>query len=235
MTILDFDELNSFREFREELLSMKPSEIMDQKERLRDEVEWLLEFAYMLGFDRAREELGVIAEDLQPFLPSDYVTPTSTSLTPNVSSLEPIVPSLPSDYVDTPIGYATETPELPKDYNQRMSETVNKEIAGKTYADRVLEHAELGDAQAILRVAETDGNRVYNSGGLLGARGLATTKTWETMQDDRVRETHDYLQSMTVPIDEDFYTYDGDHAPCPGEFENPANSVGCRCWLSFNK
>ena len=217
MTILDFDELNSFREFREELLSMKPSEIMDQKERLRDEVEWLLEFAYMLGFDRAREELGVIAEDLQPFLPSDYVTPTSTSLTPNVSSLEPIVPTLPSDY------------------NERMTETVNKEIAGKTFADRVLEHAEKGDAQAILRVAETDGNRVYNSGGLLGARGEATTKTWETMQDDRVRETHDYLQSMTVPIDEDFYTYDGDHAPCPGGFEDVNNNANCRCWLSFSK
>ena len=209
MTILDFDELNSFREFREELLSMKPSEIMDQKFRLRDEVEWLLEFAYMLGFDRAREELGVIAEDLTPFLPSDYL--------------------------DTPIGYATETPELPKDYNQRMSETVNKEIAGKTYADRVLEHAELGDAQSILKVAETDGNRVCNSGGLLGARGLAATKTWETMQDDRVRETHDYLQSMTVPIDEDFYTFDGDHAPCPGGFEDVNNNAGCRCFLSFNK
>lgn len=217
MTILDFDELNSFREFREELLSMKPSEIMDQKFRLRDEVEWLLEFAYMLGFDRAREELGVIAEDLQPFLPSDYVTPTSTSLTPNVSSLEPIVPTLPIDY------------------DQRMSEAVNKEIAGKTFADRVLEHAEKGDAQAILRVAETDGNRVYNSGGLLGARGEATTKTWETMQDDRVRETHDYLKSMTVPIDEDFYTYDGDHASCPCGFENVENNANCRCWLTFSK
>lgn len=213
MTILDFDELNSFREFREELLSMKPSEIMDQKFRLRDEVEWLLEFAYMLGFDRAREELGVIAEDLQPFLPSDYLNPIGSR-----------------NEAGSSVGLS-----LPSDYDQRMTETVNKEIKGKTFSDRVLEHAELGDAQAILRVAETDGNRVYNSGGLLGARGEATTKTWETMQDDRVRETHDYLQSMTVPIDEDFYTFDGDHAPCPGEFENPANSVGCRCWLSFNK
>lgn len=233
MTILDFDELNSFREFREELLSMKPSEIMDQKERLRDEVEWLLEFAYMLGFDRAREELGVIAEDLKPFLPNDY------AYTPMGYLDELYEMTIPEGYSAEPteIEASKVSPgiDLPKDYDQRMSEAVNKEIAGKTFADRVLEHAEKGDAQAILRVAETDGNRVYNSGGLLGARGLASTKTWETMQDDRVRETHDYLQSMTVPIDEDFYTYDGDHAPCPGGFEDVNNNANCRCWLSFSK
>lgn len=225
MTIFDFDELNSFKEFREELLSMKPSEVMDQKERIRDRVGWLLEFVYMLGFDRAKEELGSIAEDLEPFLPTDYR-------------------DTPTGYIsDTPGGYTEMTTtnggkpseNLPKDYDQRMQEAVWKEIKGKNFSDRVLEHAEMGDKEAILKVVETDGNRVYNSGGLLGARGKAKFKTWETMMDDRVRETHDYLQSVTVPIDEDFYTFDGDHAPQPGGFENVENNANCRCFLSFQK
>lgn len=219
MTILNFDELNSFQTFKEMLVTMPPSRVMEEKERIRDEVEWLLEFAYMLGFDRASEELGVIAEDLTPFLPADYADePTDSSNTPTGNT--------PSRSVED---------ILPKDYDQRMHETVWKDIKGKNFSDRVLEHAEMGDKEAILRVVETDGNRVYNSGGLLGARGIAKTKTWETMMDDRVREQHSYLQSVTVPIDEDFYTYDGDHAPQPGGFEDPALNINCRCFLSFQK
>ena len=191
MTILDFDELNSFSEFKEKLTAMPVSEVMAKKNEIRDEVGWLLEFAYMLGFQRASEELGQIAEDFLPL--------------------------------------------LPKDYDDRMRESVNREIAGKNFSDRVIEHAEMGDKSGILRVVETDGNRVYNSGGLLGARGKAKFKTWETQLDERVREQHSYLQSVTVPIDEDFYTFDGDHAPQPGGFENVANNANCRCWLSFQK
>lgn len=123
---------------------------------------------------------------------------------------------------------------LPDDYFEAKAEAINKQIKGLTAVDRAIAYAELGDVPSIMRVAETDGNRVYNTGGLHGAKGKALTKTWNTMLDDKVRDTHSYLEGMTVGINEEFYTYDGDHALYPGGFENPANSVNCRCFLSFN-
>jgi hypothetical protein len=52
--------------------------------------------------------------------------------------------------------------------------------------------------------------------------------------DDRVRDTHDPLEGVTVDWDEEFYTWDNDHAPYPGAFEKPENSVNCRCWLTYS-
>ena len=54
------------------------------------------------------------------------------------------------------------------------------------------------------------------------------------MADEKVRDTHQYLELMTVDIDEDFYTYDGDHASAPGMFELAQNNVNCRCELLFS-
>lgn len=190
MDILSFDELNTFTEFHRWLDALPTSEVMERKSEVRDRVYDILEYAYMLGYSRASEELGVIADDVEEF--------------------------------------------LPKDYRERAEESIFREVGGKDFAERVTEHSEMGDKNAIYKVVETDGNRVYNAGGLLGARDRAKTKTWNTMLDDRVRDTHDYLEKMTVGIDEEFYTYDGDHAPCPGMFQRPENSINCRCTLSFN-
>ena len=191
MQLLNFDEVNKYQTFREWLTSMKPSELMDKKKEVRERVGDLLEFAYMLGYTSASEELGVIADDVAEFLPKDYM-------------------------------------------DEREKEVYRK-FDDKDFSERVTEYAEMGDASNILRVAETDGNRVYNAGGLLGAKGKAKTKTWNTMEDDRVRDTHDYLEQMTVPIDGEFYTYDGDHARYPGDFTKPQNSINCRCFLTFDK
>ena len=54
-------------------------------------------------------------------------------------------------------------------------------------------------------------------------------KRWQTMMDDRVRDTHSYLEGMEVPYNEDFWTYDSDHAPAPGMFNRPENNINCRC------
>ena len=54
------------------------------------------------------------------------------------------------------------------------------------------------------------------------------------MADERVRDTHSYLELETVGIDDDFYTYDGDHAPYPGLFALPENNINCRCEILFS-
>ena len=107
-------------------------------------------------------------------------------------------------------------------------------VAGETWRDRVMGYYDSGGTlYDIRRIAETDATRIYNQGAVdaVVANGLqgSTSKRWQTMEDDRVRDSHSYLQGMVVPFDADFYTYDGDHAPFPGMFELPENSINCRC------
>lgn len=89
-------------------------------------------------------------------------------------------------------------------------------------------------------VADTEAHRVINVASYEAAEAYqkahpqATVfKTWNTMEDDRVRDTHFYLEGSTVPLDARFYTYDGDSALFPGDFEFPQNVINCRCWLTY--
>ena len=114
--------------------------------------------------------------------------------------------------------------------------TVDERVAGQTWRERAEEYfANGGSVDDIVRIAETETHRDANTAALNTAQKAgATNKTWVTMLDDRVRETHDYLEGQTVGINEDFYTYDGDHASAPGLFALASNNVNCRCELVFS-
>lgn len=119
-----------------------------------------------------------------------------------------------------------------------MEQTINERIADKTFKQRITEYLddENSTIEDFQRVAETDATRVYNAGVVDGGKASGVPgvrKQWVTMDDDRVRSTHDYLSEMVVPLDNDFYTYDGDHARAPGLFTFPENNVGCRCTLQL--
>ena len=115
-------------------------------------------------------------------------------------------------------------------------EVVDKEVAGKTWKTRVEEYfSSGGSVDDLIRIAETETHRDANESALATAKKAgATRKTWLTMMDEKVRDTHSYLEMMTVGINEDFYTYDGDHASAPGLFELAENNVNCRCELVFS-
>ena len=111
---------------------------------------------------------------------------------------------------------------------------VNRPVAGETWRERVIGYYESGGSlYDIQRIAETDATRIYNEGALdaviANGSGAGISKRWATMLDDRVRDTHSYLEGMVVPFDAEFYTYDGDHAPAPGMFLTAANNANCRC------
>jgi len=116
-----------------------------------------------------------------------------------------------------------------------VMQTVDAKVAGKTWRERTEEYfANGGSVDDIVRIAETETHRDANTAALDTAkRAGATSKTWVTMMDDRVRESHDYLLGQTVGIDEDFYTWDGAHAPAPGMFGIPEQDCNCRCELAF--
>lgn len=211
MTILEFDEIDRYQEFREWIVSMTPSQLMRKKREVTDVVWDLLTYLYMLGYNTATEEVGQqIAEDVKPFLPSDY----DDSAKPTAITYE----------------------DLSDEQKRVADEAIYKKFDNKNFIDRVNEYAELGEASNIIRVVETDGNRVYNTGGMSGAKASgAKYKTWNTMEDFKVRDTHDFLAGITVPIEDKFVTYDGDEAMEPGGFENVQNNARCRCFLTFGK
>lgn len=118
---------------------------------------------------------------------------------------------------------------------EQMQEAIELRIAGENFRDRLRKYADSGDTESIVRVIDTDSTRVFNSGIVNGGtKAGATHKTWQTMRDDRVRDTHEYLEGLTVPIDAEFITFDGDSAQAPGGFLLPQNNINCRCVLTIS-
>lgn len=137
------------------------------------------------------------------------------------------------------MGNSVTNDNLASDYApdlDEVMEVVDAKVAGKTWRERVEDYfANGGTGEDLARIADTETHRIANTAALDTARYAgARNKTWVTMLDDRVRDTHDYLEGETVGIDDDFYTYDGDHASAPGLFELAENNVNCRCELLFS-
>lgn len=137
------------------------------------------------------------------------------------------------------MGNSVTNDNLSSDYAPSVDDVmkvVDAKVAGKTWRERVEDYfANGGTGADIARIADTETHRIANTAALNTAKYAgARYKTWATMLDDRVRDTHDYLEGETVNIDEDFYTYDGDHASAPGLFELAENNVNCRCELLFS-
>ena len=142
------------------------------------------------------------------------------------------------DWSDTTITLGTEAYRINQD---RMNDAINAVIADKTWKERVRDWYESGNGTPddIIRIIETESHRVYNDSILsVGEQAEADTggvyKTWFTMADDRVRDTHEPLEGVTVPYHERFYTFDNDSAMAPGGFSDPQNNINCRCsiWLT---
>ena len=114
---------------------------------------------------------------------------------------------------------------------------VDKEVAGKTWRERVRDYYESGGTEAdIARIAETEAHRDSNEAAYETARKAgATTKTWRTMGDDRVRDTHFWLDGVSAPIDGEFYNYKGESTQFPGQWGIAEEDVNCRCWVTYGK
>ena len=122
----------------------------------------------------------------------------------------------------------------------QMRSAINLKIEGKTFRNRVIEHAHNEDWQRVMVVVDTESHRVFNAGaddraGMFERRTNSTVvKTWLTVLDEKVRETHSYLQGDEVRLRDKFFTFDGDSAYYPGDFERAENNVNCRCILSYS-
>lgn len=123
---------------------------------------------------------------------------------------------------------------------KKMQEAIYEKIDGEDWVARVQKHMEHFDVDMVMVVAETEMNRDFNQGGMDSAAliekkaGRSVKKTWWTMGDDKVRETHAPLDGVKLDLGDRFYTIDGDSALAPGNFTLPSNNVNCRCTLAFS-
>lgn len=117
-----------------------------------------------------------------------------------------------------------------------VEQTVNRKIAGKTWRERVRDYYDNGGTIAdIERIAETETHRDANAGAYAAAfAGGATTKTWNTMLDDRVRDSHYWLEGVSAPIDGEFYNYKGQSTQYPGEWGIAEEDCNCRCYCTYS-
>ena len=206
--LISKDELNVISERLRADFAMTVEERKKVVDDRIDEILDMLLMQYIYGNEDANEMLGIIV---------DWSRATET---------------------DTTITLGTDPYRVDTD---RMNSAVNAVIANKTWKERVRDWYESGNGTPddIIRIIETESHRVYNDSILdVGEQAEKETggvyKTWFTMLDDRVRETHEYLEGETVPYNERFYTFDGDSAMAPGGFSDPQNNINCRCaiWLT---
>lgn len=121
----------------------------------------------------------------------------------------------------------------------RREEVIYQEIDGMDFTDRVYEHLSENDVSGLVSLAQSEYHRVFNTamsdGADTASLSMNVVKTWVTVGDDKVRESHQYLEGVTIPIDEKFYTIDGDSAFYPSNFESAENNVNCRCFLEYGQ
>ena len=135
------------------------------------------------------------------------------------------------------IGASKDQSALP--ISQQVKDAIDRKFEGITAKQRLKDHLLNRDgASSIERLMKTEWHRMANEGidgfgKLYGSQNM--TKRWVTMLDDKVRDTHDYLEGAEVPFQEDFYTYNGDHAPFPGMFGVPEEDVNCRCIVELRQ
>lgn len=110
---------------------------------------------------------------------------------------------------------------------------------GKTYrqmANDIKDELD-GDLVKAQRIVRTEAHRVRELAGLKSVQhaaeqGIIMTKTWNTVEDERVRMRHSKLNGITLPHD-GLFRIDGHEAPAPGQFGAPEMDINCRCFLTY--
>ena len=122
------------------------------------------------------------------------------------------------------------------EFVKSLTETDIKRMRGYIWMDRNLPEEEFvaslktkyvfdGDGARFKLIHRVETNRAEQAGQLMYSEQEGMKyKTWHTMQDSRVREEHAAQDDMQIGIDEVFPN--GERFP--GE-----QSIGCRCWLTY--
>lgn len=100
-----------------------------------------------------------------------------------------------------------------------------------------------GNEKKARTIVRTEANRAISRGfqdvaeetaALLDGTGYVDVKTWRSMLDGDVRDTHRHLNGKTVHALEQFESKSGAKADCPGHFGVAEEDINCRCILVYS-
>ena len=118
-----------------------------------------------------------------------------------------------------------------------MQSIITSSSQGRDFAGAVADIGKTFGANSsrIQTIVRTEGHRLMEQAKFDEAMaaendGVKSVKTWITMGDDKVRDTHSAQDGMTIPIDERF----PNGAMIPGDSGDPAEDIGCRCILEYS-
>lgn len=114
-------------------------------------------------------------------------------------------------------------------------EITEKKYDGVTIGDKFTEHYESKDAAAMRDLVNSEAHRCYALGAYTKTKAAGGSLIWTTVGDEKVRDTHWFIDGMRITAGDYFYTFDGDYARFPGDFTKAENNANCRCWVEAVK
>lgn len=123
---------------------------------------------------------------------------------------------------------------------ERMRWSIHEGIEEGKTLDQIVKDIE-GDVSVdevrARRIATTESNNAIASGHWIQAKeaedaGVPVTKTWTTVGDDKVRQSHMDMDGTVVEGADGLFDVEGVLVPWPGHVDLPAElRIGCRCTL----
>ncbi|SDI15752.1 phage putative head morphogenesis protein, SPP1 gp7 family [Alteribacillus persepolensis] len=123
-----------------------------------------------------------------------------------------------------------------------MRETITRGLReGQTYRSmsRLIQDELEIDRSKAQRIVRTESHRVRESASLESAKhaqkkGIVMMKTWNTVSDSRVRDSHDDLGGKKVEKVDGTFNVGGMEAEMPSDASLPASeSINCRCFITY--
>ena len=114
----------------------------------------------------------------------------------------------------------------------------------ETMAKRIAKSLD-GDYKKAVTIVRTETGRAREKGHLdsakeindalkEGSTSMRMVKTWKTMKDGRVRDTHGSMEGVTVAMDEEFILPSGVKTMAPKQSGVASEDINCRCFVKYH-
>lgn len=243
-TKLKFDELNVLDSYYEPMQIGK-----DGKQRRRELAELLTDafLFFFATFEVHKEHQSVLTKQLYVQLLADKISEALTNVTGIDSYMSSHIRELSKEVVDTTFKRASDSRETESKGPQNLSSvrtipgpsapSLNNNTGGlPPGGEEIREEGYWLSYKRAEDIAKSEANTFLNYTDFVEAKAEGKTmKTWLTMLDDKVRNTHEEVEGRTIGIDESFvvgnslmkFPHDLSESPDPHEV------IGCRCAVEY--
>lgn len=210
----------------------------DRLKKLIQRIEWLLKAHYQ---DLAKTMEKVLGETyLEGYYMTAWAIETETKTRLGYVAVRP---ETLTAMLNNPVAGLTLKQRLERN-RAAIIYTIQQEVTqglinNETYAKMAkrLKKALEGDTVKAMRIVRTEGHRVQESAKHDAAeyahkQGVIMMKTWNSLEDERVRSSHRHLDGKTIPVDQNFKGKFGS-GPAPGKLGAAAEDINCRCFLTY--